>query len=65
MFRCDGRTLTPDQARDYLLEELARGHLVLPMSEPPCDGFSFTTGCPGHSYHDMAATVRSKEADRG
>lgn len=56
MFRENGTTLTPDQARAYLLDELAQGHLVLPMSNPPCDGFSFTTGCPGHPHLENEAT---------
>ncbi len=24
------------------------GKRVIPMSVPPCDGFSYETGCPGH-----------------
>jgi hypothetical protein len=42
----DGRVLTPEQARDYLLDELSKGHKVLPTG--PCEGFNYETGCPGH-----------------
>lgn len=55
MFRENGKTLTPDQARDYLLDELAQGHLVLPMSNPPCEGFSYEAGCPGHDVAESEA----------
>lgn len=63
--RSDGTTLTADEARAHLLDELAKGHTVLPMSDPACEGFSFTNGCPGHSYQDVAAHARLTEADRG
>lgn len=56
MFRRGGKALTPDQAKDYLLDELSHGHLVLPMSDPPCEGFSYTDGCPGHPHQEGQAT---------
>lgn len=55
MFSENGKTLTPNQARAYLLDELAQGHLVLPMSNPPCEGFSYETGCPGHDVAESEA----------
>jgi hypothetical protein len=42
----DGTRYTPEQLRDALMDELAKGHEVIPMSE--CEGFDFKTGCPGH-----------------
>ena len=42
----DGNTLSPEDAREWLLDELAKGHKFLPVSD--CEGFSFETGCPGH-----------------
>lgn len=34
---------------DALLDELAKGHEVLPMTKQPCDGFDYSGGgCPGH-----------------
>lgn len=47
MFRdTTGRRLTPDEAREYLLDQLAQGRELLPFGE--CAGFDFKTGCPGH-----------------
>lgn len=34
--------------RQWLKLEQARGHKVLPLGKP-CDGFSYETGCPGHT----------------
>ena len=47
----DRRRLTVDEVRDYLLDELAQGHEVLPFGEP-CDGFDYKTGCPGHEIDE-------------
>lgn len=41
-----GRKLTPDEFKDLLLEQLAKGVRRLPYGE--CEGFSTDTGCPGH-----------------
>lgn len=43
----DGRVMTPDQARDALLDELSKGHEVIPFG-PPCDAWDYKTGCQGH-----------------
>lgn len=40
-----GRYVSADKARAYLLDELARGHEVLPMCD--CPDFDFKKGCPG------------------
>ena len=47
MFRHeDGRLMTPYEARCALIDELAKGHEYIPMSE--CDNFDFKQGCLGH-----------------
>ncbi len=44
----DGRRMTADEARDALMDELAKGHEVIPFGEP-CEGFDYGgSGCPGH-----------------
>jgi hypothetical protein len=44
-----GRTLTPDEVKAALLDELAKGHEVIPFNAGPCEGFDFAgKGCPGH-----------------
>jgi hypothetical protein len=44
----DGRYMTPDEVKSALLDELARGHLVIPVGE--CTNFDFSRGgCLGHS----------------
>lgn len=49
MFRSNetGELLTPDQARDYLMDQLSEGKDVLPCSKD-CDNFDYKTGCLGH-----------------
>lgn len=42
----DGKSMTADQARDVLLDELSQGHEVIPMGK--CDNFCFKEGCKGH-----------------
>jgi hypothetical protein len=51
--RSTGKSLTADEARDVLYDHLAQGHEVIPMG-PPCEGFDYKTGCPGHKVesHD-------------
>lgn len=41
-----GKSMTADQARNVLLDELSQGHEVIPMGK--CDNFDFKTGCRGH-----------------
>jgi hypothetical protein len=36
-----------EELREYLMDELAQGHEVLPVGDP-CEGFDYKTGCPGH-----------------
>jgi len=44
----DGKRLTAEEAKEYLLDELAKGHEVLPLGE--CTNFDWKTGCKGHDY---------------
>ncbi len=44
--RDDGTTLTAQEAREYLLDELESGKKVLPVGD--CDNFDFQNGCKGH-----------------
>ncbi|MFD1557043.1 hypothetical protein ACFSHT_15690 [Paraburkholderia silviterrae] len=44
----DGRTMTPDEARAELLEQLSTGHNFIPFGK--CDNFDHKEhGCMGHS----------------
>lgn len=45
--RDDGSYASADEAFEFLADELAKGHRVLPMGNP-CPGFNYETGCPGH-----------------
>lgn len=45
--KATGRPLTPREAKAALLDVLARGIEAMPIGEP-CEGFDFSTGCPGH-----------------
>lgn len=42
----DGRPMTPDEAKRYLLDELAKGHDLVPYGR--CDNFDPKKGCLGH-----------------
>ncbi len=43
-----GRTLSPAEVHKCFLDELAKGHEVIPYGGP-CEGFDYTGGgCPGH-----------------
>jgi hypothetical protein len=53
--RSDGTRYTVAELRQAFVEELRQGHEVIPLGEP-CEGFSYTTGCPGHP------TLASREA---
>lgn len=48
LFRHDsGRKATADEAKEHLMDAIAKGYEVLPFGSP-CEGFSYQTGCPGH-----------------
>jgi len=57
-----GKTLSPDEARDFLYEELGKGRKVIPCSsecgnpckhsEQGCTGFDYQDGgCPGYEIN--------------
>ena len=51
--RPDGTSLSPEEARDHLYDELAQGHEVIPLSGEPCPGFDYSGGgCPGHEVEE-------------
>ncbi len=41
-----GHFRSPIELREALMDELAKGHELLPTG--PCEGFDPKTGCPGH-----------------
>lgn len=43
-----GKYLTPQEAKEHLLDLLSEGKRVIPFGEP-CEGFDYVNGCPGHS----------------
>ncbi len=43
----DGSRATSDEAKEHLMDAISKGYQVLPFG-PPCEGFSYQTGCPGH-----------------
>lgn len=43
----DGRPMSAYEALDALLDHVAQGHRVIPISA--CDNFSYETGCLGHA----------------
>ena len=45
--RDDGSKMTGEQLKAAFIEELSKGHKVIPLGKP-CEGFSYVTGCPGH-----------------
>jgi len=53
----NGRRLTADEAKDVLLDHLANGHEVIPLTQE-CAGFDYAGGgCPGHSKPTTLANV--------
>lgn len=44
----DGRRLSVDEAKEWMLGQLAQGREVIPLTHEPCEGFDYKTGCPGH-----------------
>ncbi len=50
----DGRRFESiEHLREALMDELAKGHEVLPVGEI-CEGFDWKTGCPGHEVKSDA-----------
>lgn len=59
----DGRLMTPDEARNHLLDELARGHELIPVGA--CDDFDYSAGggCRGHDIPDSEAMDLTRPAE--
>lgn len=54
-----GRWLTPAEAKFFFMDELAKGHEVLPFGEP-CEGFDYSGGgCPGHPVLETEGAAAS------
>ena len=43
-----GRPVGAYASKQYMLDQLAQGREVIPLTHEPCAGFSYKTGCPGH-----------------
>lgn len=53
----NGQPLSPREARAALLNELARGHEVIPIG-PACEGFDYSGGgCPGHDIDEERPVI--------
>ena len=48
----DGRQMTPEEAKDHLLDALAQGNEFLPFGK--CDNFDPKSGCLGHPVEEPA-----------
>jgi len=44
------RLQTADQVREFFMDELAKGHEVIPMTD--CDNFDYKKGCLGHEHEE-------------
>lgn len=42
----NGRAMTAREARNMLMDQIAKGRKVIPTCE--CDNFDYQTGCGGH-----------------
>lgn len=53
-----GKRLTADEAKDALLNHLAKGHEVIPLAHD-CQGFDYSGGgCPGHPETATLSTIK-------
>lgn len=49
----NGQKLTADEAKDVLMDHLAKGHECIPMASD-CVDFDYTGGgCPGHAEDQL------------
>lgn len=56
--RDDGKTMTPEEAKAVLLEELSQGHNFIPYGK--CDNFDHKEhGCLGHPVPDPMAAIHA------
>ena len=55
----DGRKMSAREARLALMDEIAKGHAVIPCS--PCDNFDYSgPGCMGHDLPNSGPLGRGK-----
>lgn len=47
-----GRQSTLKEVKEFLMDELAKGHEVIPIGDP-CEGFDYKNGCPGHPKEEQ------------
>lgn len=45
-----GKPVSKAKVQEFLLDELSKGHEVVPMGE--CDNFCYKTGCKGHPHKE-------------
>lgn len=55
----DGSSMTPEEARSELFNQLRMGRRVIPLTA--CDNFDYQKGCLGHPDAQSAAGEGSKE----
>jgi hypothetical protein len=48
----DGRSMTAWEARESLMDHIARGHRVIPCDPEACDAWDYQRGCPGHEVEE-------------
>jgi hypothetical protein len=48
--RGDGSRFTPDELKAAFIEELSKGHEVIPTCQ--CDNFDYKKGCLGHEMEE-------------
>lgn len=60
----DGREMDPREAKAVLLDELAKGHRVLPVGDE-CPAFDYQTGCPGHERPNIDAAIAERPTNEG
>lgn len=53
----DGRSMPPEEARDFLFDQIKQGREVIPFGD--CDNFDYSRGCLGHE------TPTDKEESHG
>ena len=52
-----GKLLTALEAKSLLMDELVKGHEVLPLKGGPCDKWDWKEGCLGHKKFDCELCV--------
>jgi hypothetical protein len=54
----DGSLFTYYEFRNYLMDELTKGHEVLPIGD--CDNFDYKTGCMGHGVPEHIINTKER-----